>query len=75
MYERGILKRTFGTPQAFSTLEKKKEDIYWEETTFAIAEKVWSLEYVERNIGGGRVGLGRAMPDQKYGPEIIMMPF
>ena len=22
-------------------------------------------------IGGGRVGPGRAMPDQKYGPEII----
>ena len=24
-----------------------------------------------RFIGGGRVGPGRAMPDQKYGPEII----
>ena len=23
------------------------------------------------DIGGGRVGPGRAMPDQKYGPEII----
>ena len=22
-------------------------------------------------IGGGRVGPGRAMPDQEYGPEII----
>ena len=22
-------------------------------------------------IGGGRVGPGRAMPNQKYGPEII----
>ena len=23
------------------------------------------------SIGGGRVGPGRAMPDQKYGPEIF----
>ena len=26
---------------------------------------------IRRTIGGGRVGPGRAMPDQKYGPEII----
>ena len=31
-----------------------------------LEEKVFPM-----NIGGGRVGPGRAMPDQEYGPEII----
>ena len=32
---------------------------------------ILSGEACAEGIGGGRVGPGRAMPDQKYGPEII----
>ena len=38
----------FGTPQAFAAYKKKKEDVYWEETTFATAEKALSLSSMLR---------------------------
>ena len=48
-YELNIWKILFGMPQAFATSEKKKEDIYWEETTFCNSwEGLESLKYVEK---------------------------
>ena len=39
----------FSTPQGFATLEKKKEGVYQEETTFCSSLKgLESLEYAER---------------------------
>ena len=36
-----------------------------------MASKMIRLLLYYKYIGGGRVGPGRAMPDQEYGPEII----
>ena len=48
-YELSIWKILDNTPQAFATFEKKKEDVYREETTFCnIWEGLEFLEYAEK---------------------------
>ena len=48
-YELSIWKILFDTLQAFAASEKKKEDVYREETTFCNSwEGLESLEYAEK---------------------------